>query len=286
MGEDGAKIAALGYSERILGRKARYVDQVATEEGRTVRIVVTEERARKGQTEPKRWHILYEIHLDPQHKPLYHVRKGYWSKPLPEPAAVAEPGPGQPPETTGRAAGAAPEEGESDVAFATRLRAEYAAPRAGVEAPGKAGAETPGPAAESGGLERQLGQPASREPEERTHVGVGQATRGPVAGEEAEQVVSGEIFEEETNPEEAGEAGAAEAEEGEKPEAQPLEEGPAGDESGPGADIILEEETPPPAAAVPVHGPARPPLQERQGPPKVSFRFASDSSVRLPEGGR
>lgn len=275
MTDDGVRNAALAYCNQVLARTAYFVDATWTEEDWTARLVLVQEKERKGSAEPKRWYVLYEVHLDAEFKPLYHVRKGYWNKALPADAGPAEAG-------TQASAEEVPGEENRDDASQEGLRIGFAAPRAGEETPESV-------LAEASAVERQPEPGAGRETGP-SHT-VGPATRDSVgvAREEAEPAVTESVFVagrkppefpvEEAEGEQIQEQ-AAEATEVEVPEERTPEAEPGGAE-----DITLTEGPPAVAAPGTAGGPSRPLAQERQGPPKVTFRFASDNAVRRPGEG-
>ncbi len=261
MTSERARRAAEDYLGKALGRTIYYLDSVPTDEEWVVRLVLVEQRPRAGGGDPKRWNVLYEVHLDHGFTPLYHVRRGYWDKPLPNLRPEPEPG-----------------EEQFENGTEPRLRAGVASPRAGDDAG----------AADLAAAEGVEGQPDSAQAhaaETDGSGGVGVRAEG-VAGEEAAPVVSEpEYIAEEKEPEVP-----VEPVEDEVPaeEAEPggLTEEPAEGGAGEPAVVAVEEPLPEaaPEATAPT-GPARPSAQERQGPPKVSFQYVSDEAVREPGGG-
>ncbi|HCJ10946.1 MAG TPA: hypothetical protein DHW14_07260 [Clostridiales bacterium] len=93
MTEETLSRRALGYINEVLGKAAHYLDATPTDDGWVVRAVVVETKPKPGPGGgSKEWHVLYEVHLDRDMEPQFHVRRGFWSKPLPgspraEPAA-------------------------------------------------------------------------------------------------------------------------------------------------------------------------------------------------------
>jgi hypothetical protein len=109
---------ALGYINDVLGKAAHYLDATPTDDGWVVRAVVVETRPKRGPGGgTKEWHVLYEVHLDRDMEPQFHVRRGFWSEPLPG-SPRAEPGAAgdtsgeedSPPAEGGSAGGRGPEE--------------------------------------------------------------------------------------------------------------------------------------------------------------------------------
>ncbi len=327
---DGIRSAALAYCRQVLARTAYFVDSAQTEEDWTARLVVVEERERKGSAEPKRWHALYEVHLDAELRPLYHVKRGYWDKGLPaggsvevEPEAVGPPetsaeaalppGPAEPAEAAG---GPAPEAPAVPVERASREAAMEPGPgESSMErAPGESSVEqAPGEESRDDGPQTRLriGFVAPRAGDgagESAHDGSEGVERHPGSGElsraatgcPADPGAGGAVGDvrEEARPEmtesdfvggfpvEVTEGQPAEEQAAEPTEAEVLQE--MAPEAGPGGTegITLTEAPAEVAAPGAPPGPSRPSVQERQGPPRVSFRFASNNDIRSPEEGK
>jgi len=108
MTEERIRDAALAYMKRALGKECHCLDAVMSEDEWVARVVAVESKERRGATSgPKRWRVLYQVHLGLAGEPLYHVKKGLWEKDLPEvpapepaPATKAQPqAPATPPPT-------------------------------------------------------------------------------------------------------------------------------------------------------------------------------------------
>ena len=104
MTEERMKDAALAYMKQALGKECHCLDAVMTDDEWVARVVAVEPKERRGATSgPKRWQVLYQVHLGLDGEPLYHVKKGLWEKDLPEvpapPPAPATKAPPQAPET-------------------------------------------------------------------------------------------------------------------------------------------------------------------------------------------
>ena len=99
MTEERMKDAALAYMKRALGKECHCLDAVMSDDEWVARVVAVEPKERRGATSgPKRWQVLYQVHLGLDGEPLYHVNKGLWEKDLPEvpapppaPATKAQP---------------------------------------------------------------------------------------------------------------------------------------------------------------------------------------------------
>jgi len=94
MTEERMRDAALAYMKQALGKECHCLDAVMVDEEWVARVVAAETKERRGATSgPKRWQVLYQVHLGLDGEPLYHVKKGLWEKDLPEvpapPPAVA-----------------------------------------------------------------------------------------------------------------------------------------------------------------------------------------------------
>jgi len=224
--------AALLYCRQVLARTAHYLDCARTDEGWAARVIVVEEKERKGAAEPKRWNMLYEIHLDPGGKPLYHLRLAPWNKALPAPQPEETPAPIE-------AVSTAPPETQ-DVARDPDLE-------------GLVGEEaTPPPPSQPAGDKEQA------EPELPPRGEDGNGSSGETLGETPEESLGPAL--------------------GETPEdifREALEE-VVGDAAG-GEEALTPGIGEAPHAEA---GPQRPAVQERQGPPKVSFRFALDDTIK------
>jgi len=310
MTDQKAKDAALTYCREVLGKTAHPVNVARTEEDWTVKVVVEEKAG--GSASAKRWYALYEVHLDPElQRPPYHLKKGYWSGPVPAAAAVPTPAPvpgsvapAEPdrptptfePETAGQ-------EGP-DHETEARLRTDLEPPRVGDDLGEGAVPELP-PGDEQTG--RALGAPVETPVVQA--VAPEEPFTGPPAGENIREEATAPVTRSEREPERAGEpAVPAEPEEQLGPA-----EGLADNVEEEGTWSRPEEELPPlepvgQAATEPVatageagpaatsagepgaagdsraqdRSPARPAVQERQGPPKVSFRFAADDKLARP----
>jgi hypothetical protein len=90
MTEERIKDAALWYMKQALGKECRCLDAVMSDDEWVARVVVVEPKERRGATSgPRRWQVLYQVHLGLDGEPLYHVKKGLWDKELPEVPAPA-----------------------------------------------------------------------------------------------------------------------------------------------------------------------------------------------------
>ena len=238
--------AALLYCKQVLARTAHYLDCARTDEGWAARVIVVEEKERKGAAEPKRWNMLYEIHLDPGGKPLYHLRLAPWNKALPAPQPEGTPAP-RPEETPAPQ----PEETPAPIEAVSATETQDVARDPDLE--GVVGEEaTPPP------LSQPTGDKERAEPELPPRGEDGSGSSGETLGETPEESLGPAL--------------------GETPEdifREALEE-VVGDAAG-GEEVLTPGigEAPHPEA-----GPKRPAVQERQGPPKVSFRFALDDTIK------
>jgi hypothetical protein len=99
MTEERMRDAALAYMKQALGKECHCLDAVMVDEEWVARVVAVETKERRGATSgPKRWQVLYQVHLGLDGEPLYHVKKGLWEKDIPEvpapppaPATKAQP---------------------------------------------------------------------------------------------------------------------------------------------------------------------------------------------------
>jgi len=99
MTEERIRDAALAYMKQALGKECHCLDAVMVDDEWVARVVAAESKERRGATSgPKRWQVLYQVHLGLDGEPLYHVKKGLWEKDLPEvpapqpaPATKAQP---------------------------------------------------------------------------------------------------------------------------------------------------------------------------------------------------
>ncbi|MCL6581673.1 MAG: hypothetical protein K6U08_08700 [Firmicutes bacterium] len=101
MADEQVRAAAVAYVRQALKKDARFLDARMVEDEWVVRVVVSEQRTKKGAGGPRSWQVLYEVHLGADFQPLYHVRRGLWDKAVPtEPAAErasdADPAAGSP----------------------------------------------------------------------------------------------------------------------------------------------------------------------------------------------
>jgi len=96
MTEERIKDAALAYMKQALGKQCHCLDAVMVDDEWVARVVAVEPKERRGATSgPKRWQVLYQVHLGLDGEPLYHVKKGLWEKdlsevPAPEPAPATK----------------------------------------------------------------------------------------------------------------------------------------------------------------------------------------------------
>ncbi len=284
--------AALLYCRQVLARTAHYLDCARTDEGWVARVIVVEEKERKGAAGPKRWNMLYEIHLDPGGKPLYHLRLAPWNKAIPAPQPEKTPEPIE-------AVSTAPEGEGSD--FPTPREIQDVARDPDLEGVAAKEATPPVPPPQPAGDEEK----AEPEPPPRGEDGSGSS--GEALGETPEESLGVALGE---TPEESLGAALGETPEespgaalGETPEdilREALEE-VVGDGVGGVSEDALEsdgtvresrvddtsdaegEEALTPDIGEAPHaeaGPKRPAVQERQGPPKVSFRFTLDDTIK------
>jgi hypothetical protein len=259
--------AALLYCRQVLARTAHYLDCARTDEGWAARVIVVEEKERKGAAGPKRWNMLYEIHLDPGGKPLYHLRLAPWNKAIPAPQPEKTPEPIEAVSTAPEGEGSdfpAPRETQ-DVARDPDLEgvaAEEAAPPPPSQPAGneeKAEPELP-PRGEDGS--GSSGQTLGETPEERL---------GAALGETPEDILR-EALEEVAGDTAGGVSEGALESDG------TVRQSRADDTSGAGGEDALT----PGIGEAPLAeaGPKRPVVQERQGPPKVSFRFTLGDTIK------
>jgi hypothetical protein len=85
MTEERIRDAALAYMKHALGKECHCLDAVMVDDEWVARVVAVESKERRGATSgPKRWQVLYQVHLGLDGEPLYYVKKGLWEKDLPE----------------------------------------------------------------------------------------------------------------------------------------------------------------------------------------------------------